>query len=137
MQAWPPEARDIFEKSDKIIVYFLDAEGTAQENDFHHYPILGQVEVNEPEAQQALRDAVREGIAQGNVMARCFAPQHGIRAIDGKRTVDLVICFQCAQFATYLNDQPIPVAVLPISGAPRTLLNDMLERGGVPANRQK
>lgn len=34
-------------------------------------------------------------------MAACFDPRHGVRAVHGGHTVDLVICFECLSLKVY------------------------------------
>jgi hypothetical protein len=35
---------------------------------------------------------------------KCFEPRHGVRAMAGGKTVDLVICFACSEVQVWSDD---------------------------------
>ena len=67
---------------------------------FHGYLILGQAQVRSAETRTNLLDALYKVMGKGDPYA-CFNPRHGIRAVRNKKTVDLVICFECQQIDIY------------------------------------
>ena len=66
--------------------------------------------------------------------AACFIPHHGIRLESGGKTVDLVICFKCAQVKSYVDITPTDGML--ISTSPRPTFNRILEAAGVPLSAQ-
>lgn len=102
----PGNARDVFEHPDKLILYSLQPpehlviKGLPS---FHDVPVLGKVEVSDEEARASIRRAVYDGFARDADRKMCYMPRHGIRAVKGKQTVDLVLCFQCEQMKIFLN----------------------------------
>jgi hypothetical protein len=50
--------------------------------------------------------------------------------VSGKRTVDLVVCFMCAQVQVYVDGKQEETIL--ISTTPRATFNDVLTKAGVP-----
>ncbi len=69
---------------------------------FHGYRILGAADVDDPTTRRRIVELVYDGV-DGNTttVAACFDPRHGIRATQGDRSIDLVICFECLQLKLY------------------------------------
>ena len=126
---------------DTLIVYSLDGRDPAPEGkrgqdvpaaigEFHSYPILGQVEIKDPAQRKQIIAALKDGIAHGGPMAKCFWPRHGLRAIENGKTVEYVICFQCSRFEEFLaarklRHEPIKADVQPTFDKP-------LQDAGIP-----
>jgi hypothetical protein len=99
----PDEVERLFDKADGFELYSLnpdrqfDKDGKLVEpkDGFHGWRVLGKTEVKVGDRKK-LVDALRLG-AEDNfgLAAGCFIPRHGVRLTGGKKTVDLVICFQC------------------------------------------
>lgn len=70
---------------------------------FRRWPVLGQTTVNNREQRQQLADALRSGLSRwsGREMVACFDPRHVLRATDGTRTFDFLICFECGWLYFY------------------------------------
>jgi len=63
--------------------------------------------------------------------AKCFDPRHGIRATHEGKTVELVICFQCAQFNVYVGADGEGKHLL-IGKGPEPALDKVLKDAGIP-----
>jgi hypothetical protein len=98
---------------------------------FHGHTILGQMEIKDTVTRRKLVAAFNHGVSDhdGSVAA-CFMPHHGIRVQQGKQTIDLVICFMCAQVKVYINGQEGETML--ISTSPRATFNEVLDRARVP-----
>jgi hypothetical protein len=139
----PRPVADAFDDSDRAIVYSFTlyslepapAAMTGPPNPlaptFHGQTILGETKVTDSLIRRKLVAAFYRGVSDhdGSVAA-CFIPHHGIRVQKGKDTIDLVICFMCAQVKVYVNNKE--TETLLISTSPRGLFNEVLERARVP-----
>ncbi len=65
--------------------------------------VLGQATVAALEQRQRLADVLRQGLSNwsGSHVISCFNPRHAIRATDGSRTHDFLICFECGRLYYY------------------------------------
>jgi hypothetical protein len=93
------------ETSAEITLYALKPQSvplTSRVEAFHGYPILDRV-VLRGEEKAKLLGKLYTSIAEDAEPARCFIPRHGIRAVKGDRSVDLVICFECQQVDSYVD----------------------------------
>ncbi|MFO0800635.1 MAG: hypothetical protein U0804_24490 [Gemmataceae bacterium] len=137
----PAPVEGAFEKADEVTLYSLDPdsaygrvpEGAAKDAEvFHKSVVLGKTAVTSAAVRTSLFDAFRAGVNDhdGSVAA-CFIPRHGLRVRTGDKTVDLVICFECAQVAVYENGKAVGQNVL-ISRSPRGAFNKALKDAGVP-----
>lgn len=86
---------------------------------FHGHGIIGQVALS-GEARAKLLASFYDGFtlpyspprADGRTDLKqiglgCFNPRHGIRAVSGGKTVDLLICFECRHVEVYENGKLI------------------------------
>ena len=74
--------------------------------EFRGYPVLGQVEVTDPDLRNQLIAALKDGYARRPARsAKCFWPRHGVRAVEKGKTVEYVICFQCLGFEEFVGDK--------------------------------
>ncbi|MDA1195733.1 MAG: hypothetical protein O2894_11180 [Planctomycetota bacterium] len=102
LELLPGDARAVLEQADRLELLALhpfpfdDGKPAAGEG-FHDYKILGRADV--PAADRgALVTALYRAIGENDgTAAMCFNPRHGLRAVRGTSTVDLVICFECLQ----------------------------------------
>lgn len=100
------------------------------EEQFHTFPVLGKVDVKDPEKRKEILTAFQEGIDRSDgTMNKCFWPRHGIRVVKGQRTIDYVICFECLQFEKHEGSSESNRAITRI---PQTLFNQVLKDAGVP-----
>ncbi len=98
------------------------------------YPVLGKVVVADPEKRREVVAAVKEAIRNPpEHVAGCFVPRHVVRSVDGGRTVDFVICFECSQYETYRDGQHNgPRGGGPITRSAKATLDQLLTDAGVP-----
>jgi len=103
----PADAQAVLDKAESLQLLSLDPDekaGPKARNHFHGYRVLGSTEVKGKADRQKLLAALSKGLADSDgTVARCFIPRHGIRASQGGKTVELVICFECLQVRGYLD----------------------------------
>lgn len=96
---------------------------------FHGYEILGGVEIEDKQQQQALVKSLVQGMSEAKgIPPACFNPRHGIRAAQGGEKVDLLICFECSalyEFAKTTNYGRT-------SYSPAKVFNEALKRANLP-----
>ena len=103
-QVLPGKMRTALEKSDQLYLYSLDPSWESHaSNKFHSWGINGRTLVKDKTIKRHIIDIYYDGIADTNFSAACFSPRHGIRAAQGRSTLDIVICFACGQAKTYFN----------------------------------
>lgn len=102
----PSSALDVAESNTSFEVMTLDPgqEGTGDQ-DFHGHRILWRTIVTDPATQERIIDIVNSGVSYFASPAKCFNPRHGVRLSRGKRTVDLVICYECSSIQIHDGDQ--------------------------------
>ncbi len=98
---------------------------------FHDMKSVGKTTVKDPETRKKLVAEFVKGMEGRIDPARCFNPRHGIRAAHDGKTVDLVICFECAQFDLYENGSDKPTRLL-IGKGPEPAFDKVLKDAGVP-----
>jgi hypothetical protein len=86
-------------------------------------------------ASRTLREEITTSVARGveenrGLVANCFIPRHGIRAVGHADNCDLVICFECFQLQVFLTGAK-PEWLL-ISASPKGMLDRFLSGRGVP-----
>ncbi len=128
------ETRAILDHNEKLILYSIDPNPVRQETDtrerFHRYAILGQTEIKDAKLKKELLSALYEGMdSGGGLFPSCFNPRHGIKAIEGTNSVDLLICFQCNQIVEYVGTSQTWWLK---SERAEMLFNRTLKEGGVP-----
>jgi hypothetical protein len=121
---------------DKLTLYSIDGRDFEPgkepkvEEKFHGYPVLGKVEVKDPERRKEIIAALKDGMARSDGrMAKCFWPRHAIQAVEKGRTIDCVICFECRQLEIHEGSSK---SVKPITREPQNVLNRHLKQDGVP-----
>lgn len=110
------------------------------EEEFHRYPVLGKVEIKDPQIRQALCSALKHGVksASGDVHG-CFWPRHALRVVFNGRTVDYLICFECERVHVFegssATDMPVNTSSQPVFD--QSLRDAGLKLGkDVPPDRQ-
>ncbi len=137
--ALPGDAREIFEHSEKFVLFSLDPLSLPNPNEpkkseFYRYYILGQTQISDPETLTKIRRAYYDGLVDTSGAAACFSPRHGIRAMKNGETLDLVICFHCHFVEVHLNDKNL--GFKKVSAEPQDVFNEILTAANVdlPAN---
>lgn len=96
---------------------------------FHGYRVLGTTRIQKSAQRDSLLQVLRRSIADSRgTYVYCFDPRHAIRASEGARTVDLVICFECERIEMYAPDK----SLVGTDASARPVLNAALKRAGVP-----
>ncbi len=133
-QAFPGKTSAIFENASQITLYSLEGSSlehrisaTSRPGQFHGHPILGQTVLSGADKERVV-PAIYGGFAERRIFrAACFVPHHGLRAVQGKQSVDLVICFGCTTLVTFSAGQQ---GSAPITHAPEKYLNRLLRDAG-------
>ena len=139
-----PEAVAVLDAPDSFYLYSLHPEPfalrpqTPQEatnevrrlgENYHGFEILGRTEVVDAAQRKELVDALKRGVSEGKgPPPSCFYPRHGIRAVKGGVSMDLVICFECIS----MNEVMTSSRTLRISHSPQETFNRALKRANVP-----
>jgi hypothetical protein len=138
----PRPVAEALDAPEKFILYSLEpapvgvsnAATQAPTETFHGQTVLGKTEVRDAVTRRKLVAAFNRGVSDhdGSVAA-CFMPHHGVRIQKGKHTIDLVICFMCAQVYTYVDGEQTDTIL--ISTSPRAVFNDVLDRAHIPVSK--
>jgi hypothetical protein len=135
-EIFPGDSRQVLEGADQFILLSLDPKRLVDSQGvdaFHEYRIVGQTLISDPNRRAELIASLYDGIAEGDDLARCFDPHHGIRAVQGKSTLDLVICFLCSQMRVYFTDSNTTVCRgSDIAGQPAATFDRIVREAGVP-----
>jgi hypothetical protein len=78
---------------------------------FHGYAVLGKLVVRDPQARDEILAAIQDGVSDGDKLASCFVPRHGLRVTKNGRTVDFAVCFECYQVRMYGDGEPQTLAI--------------------------
>ncbi len=102
-QVFPNNSYQIFNRGEKITLYSLEPKESIDGNEtFHGYKILKETLIDSSSKQFLLKRSLTNGMI-GSHGAACFNPRHGLRIVDGEKTVDIVICFECGNFVTHYD----------------------------------
>lgn len=105
-QAWLNELKNTLEHAETFTLFSLNPEPDSRKKpkpEFKGYPQLGKTQIPAGNDRTNLISVLYDGIANGDAIAMCFNPRHGIRATQGSNTVELLICFECGQIYTFSN----------------------------------
>lgn len=67
---------------------------------FCGYRVIGSAEIASAQERALVLNAFAKSVfafVDGEYLAGCFAPRHGMRLVIDGRTIDFLICFECAQ----------------------------------------
>jgi hypothetical protein len=87
------------------------------------------------EAATKLKAALYTAIEKSGKPARCFIPHHGIRAVVGDKTLDMVICFTCHYLDIYVNGEKLGPRLV-IDPGPFTAFDQALTEAQVPLGKR-
>jgi len=130
-KAFPGDSRVVFEQSDQFILYSIKPHTAPNRTGtFHDYPIVGQMQIKDKKIKADLIAHFYDGMADENIMsAACFNPHHAIRAMRGKKVVDLVICFSCSGVQIYYAEE---MGRTNVSETPERFFNHVLTNANIP-----
>ena len=127
----PKKAGEAFAAAKEFELYSLDPNSQEKGREkFHGWHILGKT-LLKGEDLIKVRDAVEKGRKESNGdVAGCFSPRHGIRIVQEKVTIDLVICFACLSATVF--DGETRIGAFLTTHAPGPILKDVLIAANVP-----
>ncbi len=109
---------------------------------FHEWEVLGRTKVKDDTARKGLLAALNKGIAEWEkkkekereegllTAGGCFQPRHGIRATHDGKTIDILICFECAPVHIWINGKE--TIGTETSKSPQDTFDDVLRKAKVP-----
>jgi hypothetical protein len=110
----------------------LSLSGEQDAKGWHGYRLLGKTAVGAADVRARLLTALESGIAKSTGPgARCFVPRHGIHAVSGDKTVDLLICFECSWVRVFTGGAETTAAVVTTT-APQPVFDQVLQAAKVP-----
>ena len=142
----PADAENVLTNATSFELYSLDPDRLRSQKakvKFHGWKVLGSTKIKKADVRKELISKLKQGIkANKGVVAACFNPRHGIRAILDKqegeklkrRTVDLVICFECLSLSVYLNEKN--TASVLTTGLPAATFNKVLKKAKIPLAKE-
>jgi hypothetical protein len=95
------------QKAERIEVFRLDPAPLSEKSKhtkraFHGFAILAEGQAQTAKQRKEIASFLGKLFHWNDLrMGACFNPRHGIRAGGGKRTLDLVICFECWRVDVY------------------------------------
>jgi hypothetical protein len=130
----PPEIRTALYGAERMELYSIlpemkDPQGPGT---FRGYTILGKTEITDASTRGRLATALEDGTRDANVVAMCFNPHHGLRLVQGGRTIDLVICFTCRQVVVYRTEDLRKYETFLVTISPLETFTKILSDAGVP-----
>jgi hypothetical protein len=127
----PESALEVLKNATELELYSIDfAHEDKTKTGFHDMKSVGKTTVKDADTRKKLVSEFVKGMEGDITPARCFNPRHGIRATYSGKTVDLVICFECAQFKLYEGGADKPMHLL-IGKGPEPLFDKVLKEAGV------
>lgn len=124
--------------ADRVTLFSVDG-GDQKEREppagetLYGYPVLGKVEITDPDRRRALADALRDGLERTDVeQAKCFWPRHVLRIEAGGRATDYVICFRCQNYELYADGRKRTGFTPPFSRHVEPAFSRPLREAGVP-----
>jgi uncharacterized protein (DUF488 family) len=130
--------RSVLRPDSRVFLYAMDSRlprGRASKRTemFQDYRVLGRAEIKDAAENQALLDALAEGITSSNgVIAYCFEPRHALRVETADARVDLNICFECLQiFPHGFNGN----RSIPVTRGPEAVFDAALKKHGLQKSK--
>lgn len=105
-KAFPTNSLNIFTNCQSMVVYSLDSSKVLSVGQgFHQWRVVNTVSVKHTAIQNQIVTNVLAEIknSERGIPPTCFKPRYGIRVTQGKKTLDLVICFECGHLYTFVD----------------------------------
>lgn len=96
---------------------------------FHGFPVIGNVEIEDPQDRQAIMSAVGKGFSERGGVSSCYYPRHGLRIKTKTVVYEYNICFECSAYNVYVNSEHFHAGTT--SKSPLEFLNTFFEMAGV------
>jgi hypothetical protein len=141
----PSDVKEIFENADQIELYSIKPHSVVPVGDkspevikrreagFLGYEMNGKVSITDNAKIKEVSWAIQRDIAEYTRRASCFEPRHGIRATQGSKKVDFLICYACSIIYYYSDNGKDHRATT--SGSSRPTLDKILNEAGIKPNR--
>ena len=144
LAVWSPalrSTRNALATSDTFVLYSLAPyyEDSASNHPryFYNSRIMGQTQIIDPRLKSQLVDSLCDSLRPNQTFgAACLAPRYAIHATKGWRTIDVIICFDCANvvFRQYgKSSRIIPME----STSARAIYDRVLQQAGVPQSKRQ
>jgi hypothetical protein len=129
----PAEMKVILEKAPSLELLSVNPERPKEKptENVAGYAIFGKTEIKDEKMRKEILDALDKSVADGGPGARCFIPRHALRGTYDGKTVELVICFECAWVYTYVNGERTKTT-LTTTKSPESVLDKILKEANVP-----
>jgi hypothetical protein len=95
------------------------------------YPLLGSVEVTDPEQRRAVVSALKDGAKYRGREPKCYQPRHVVRAVKHEKEVYAIICFECSNYRMGRDGQETGYTKQ-MAPDKRPVLDEILRAAGVP-----
>jgi len=128
--ALPFAARQALENGEEFELLSLEPTSTDRDDSFHHWKILGTMQINDLATRKAIIEEFVAGVSRNVSAYSCFDPRHGIRVTWKGVTHDFVICFHCQQIEWYHGSHEAKWIL--ITGDPESAFDAILKRAGIP-----
>lgn len=95
----PPKIREILDKAEEItIAYNYDEDKMQLKILLHETEPNSEAKVSDPELKKQFLDSFYSDVSSNSNGAACFSPAHRVKAKYKTKTVEIDICYQCANF---------------------------------------
>lgn len=101
--AFPADSFEVFKNSQTLTLYVLDPDKkTSGAGSFQGYAVIRQTRIRDRNLQTFLRRSLIRSITRPHQpTAACFRPGHALRVSDGRRSLDLLISFECGRLVSH------------------------------------
>jgi hypothetical protein len=100
------------------------------------WPVLGEVRIADPDLRRRVVNAVKQDLTSTpQERSLCFQPRHMLRMVEGRRTIDLLICYKCGSREVYVNGKTAEMQTSSVDKSSQELLNKILTDAGVSLSR--
>lgn len=132
------EVYDVLQQSQRLELISVQPRESIEEvkHSFHQHELVGRTIITEPKEKAELLASFYDGLVPygKGLKYGCFEPRHGLRATHNGKTADLLICFSCHQFNTYLNGKAVKSYEF-VTDAPRPTFDRNLKNADIPIAR--
>ena len=127
---------EALKSSESATLYSLKSKPTkdAKEPNFHNYPILGEMRIENKETFGGLKKLlIAEAAPARREVTQCFEPRHGLilHNTDGT-SIGLLICFECSQVKDWGLPDELSKALGSFNSVLRSELNKHLDAQEIP-----